>query len=105
MKRYFLFGFYIFLLLAVASAIAFKVFQPIQVVPRIRLAPGFSMIDQDGERITNEDLRGHFVLYNFSYTRCALPCGQLNQTMMEVQDRLKEIELGDIPPSEDQNVK
>ena len=97
MKRTLLYGFYGLMALLVVGAIAFKVFQPVQVVPRIRLSPGFSLIDQDGQRLTNEDLRGRFVLYNFSYTRCPQPCANLDETMIEIQSRLAEAELGDIP--------
>ena len=97
MKRYLLFGIYGVLALLVVGAIAFKVFQPVQVVPRIRIAPGFSLTNQDGERLTNEDLRGNFVLYNFIYTDCPEPCNNLNQTMLEIQDRIGEVELGGIP--------
>ncbi len=97
MRRYLLYGFYTLVILLVGAAMAFKIFQPVQVVPRIRLAPGFSLIDQDGQRLTNEDLRGKFVIYTFSYTRCPAPCYQLDQTMLEIQQRLNEVELGDIP--------
>ena len=97
MKRYLLYVLYAVVVLVVGSAFAFKLFQPIQVLPRIRLAPGFALIDQDGERLTNEDLRGQFVLYNFTYTRCPEPCHMLDQTMQEVQSRLDEIDLGGIP--------
>jgi protein SCO1/2 len=93
MKRTLLFSMYAF----VVGAIGFKIFQPIQVVPRIRLAPGFSLIDQNGQQLTNEDLRGQFVLYNFGYTRCPESCLNLNSTMKEVQDRMDEVGLGDIP--------
>lgn len=96
MKRFLLFGFYGLMGLMVLSALAFKIFQPVQVVPRIRLAPGFSLTDQNGERLTNEDLRGKFVVYNFIYTRCPEPCGDLNQTMQEIQARIDEALLGDI---------
>ncbi len=97
MKRYLLFGIYGVLALLVVGAIAFKVFQPVQVVPRIRIAPGFSMTTQDGQRLTNEDLRGNFVLYNFIYSGCPEPCNNLNQTMQEIQDRISEVDLGGIP--------
>ncbi|MFC1997479.1 SCO family protein [Chloroflexota bacterium] len=97
MKRYLLFGTYILLGLLVLGAIAFKVFQPVQVVPRIRLAPGFSLTTENGVRLTNEDLRGQFVVYNFIYSRCPEPCNNLNTTMQEIQTRLGEIELGNIP--------
>ena len=97
MERFLLFGLYGVIGLLVLSALAFKIFQPVQVVPRIRLAPGFSLTTQLGEQLTNEDLRGHFVLYNFLYTGCPEPCNNLNNTMREIQSRLGEIEIADIP--------
>lgn len=97
MKRYLVYGAYGSLGVLVLAAIAFKVFQPVQVVPRIRLAPGFSLTTQHGERLTNEDLRGQFVVYNFIYTKCPEPCNNLNSTMREIHSRLDEIELSDIP--------
>ncbi|MCB9419827.1 MAG: SCO family protein [Ardenticatenaceae bacterium] len=99
MKRFFLYGLYTLIILVVGSAFAFKVFQPVQVLPRIRLAPGFLAVDQDGERLTNEDLRGQFVLYNFTYTNCSTGCEQMNQTMREIQNQLDTVELGDIDVS------
>ncbi len=99
MKKGLLYGLYGVIGLLVLAALAFKVFQPVQVVPRIRLAPGFSLRDQDGQRLTNEDLRGQFVIYNFTYTRCPEPCGNLNQTMQEIQSRLDELELGGVSTS------
>ncbi len=99
MKKGLLYGLYGVIGLLVLAALAFKIFQPVQVVPRIRLAPGFSLRDQDGQRLTNEDLRGQFVIYNFTYTRCPEPCGNLNQTMQEIQSRLDELELGGVSTS------
>lgn len=90
-------GFYILAAVLVLAAFAFKILQPIQVVPRIRLAPGFALTDQAGEMLTNEDLRGQFVLYTFFYTRCPEPCNHINEIMQEIQDRLGEIDLGDTP--------
>ncbi len=75
------------------SVAAFVVFQPVQVLPRVRLAPGFTLMDQAGERLTSEDLRGKFVLYSFTYTNCPPPCGDVDATMKAVQDRLPEVEL------------
>lgn len=69
----------------------FSTARPITVLPRITLAPGFYLSDQDGNRFTSEDLRGQIVLYNFSYTACETPCLQTNQAMAEVQARLSEI--------------
>jgi protein SCO1/2 len=90
---YLLFG---FVILLIGGAIAFKVFQPITVLPRIRLAPGYALFNQFGQRLTNEDLRGKLVLYNFTYTRCPEPCFDQNATIKEVQSRLAEANLGDI---------
>lgn len=99
MKRFFMYGFYTLVIIVVGGAFAFKVFQPVQVLPRIRLAPGYLAIDQDGERLTNEDVRGQFVLYNFTYTNCGPSCEAMNQTMREVQEQLDTVELGDIDVS------
>lgn len=89
--------FYGFATLLVVSAFAFKIFQPIKVLPRIRLSPAFSLTDQNGERVTNEDLRGKIVLYTFTYTACPAPCANLDATMQEVYARLDEANLGEIP--------
>ena len=77
-------------LLVILSVVAFATLQPIKVLPRIRLAPGFILTDQDGQRLTNEDLRGKIVLYNFSYAQCGAPCADMDAAMREVQDRLAE---------------
>ena len=77
--------------------LAFTIFQPIQVRPRIRLGPGFSLIDQNGQRLTNEDLRGHLVLYSFIYTRCqSKNCDYVTQTLQAVQAGLAE-RVGELP--------
>lgn len=83
--------------LCIASVLAFSIFRPIQVLPRIRLSPGFSLTDQDGQRLTNEDLRGKIVLYSFGCAHCGPPGPQSTQTMREVQDRLDEVDFGEIP--------
>ncbi len=78
--------------------IAFATLKPIQVLPRIRVAPGFSLIDQDGNAVTSEDMRGGLTLYTFTYTRCQEPqCETIINTMKEVERRLPETQLGDIP--------
>ncbi|MEW6402847.1 MAG: SCO family protein [Chloroflexota bacterium] len=93
MTKYLLRGFYGFLILLVASAFAFKVFQPIKVLPRIRLAPAFDMMDHNMIRLTSEDLRGQVVLYTFTYLNCESPCYNIDQTMQEVQSRLGETKI------------
>lgn len=83
--------------LLVASVFAFAIFQPVKVLPRMRLAPGFTLTDQSGQRLTSEDLRGTVVLFNFLYTGCGAQCDQLNATMQEVQRRLGEVDLAGMP--------
>ncbi|MEW5938770.1 MAG: SCO family protein [Chloroflexota bacterium] len=83
--------------LIVAGAFAFKIFQPIQVLPRIRLAPAFALTDQNSQRVTNEDLRGKIVLYNFTYTNCPAPCYDMNATLKDILTRREEAALGDVP--------
>jgi len=99
MSKNFFNGIYAFAALLVISAFAFKVFQPIQVLPRMRLSPAYNLTDQDGQPLTSESLRGHFVLYSFTYTHCPAPCYNSNDTIKEIQSRLGEVELGGIPVS------
>ncbi len=86
--------------LVFVGAVAFKVLQPIQVLPRIRLAPGFSMIDHEGQPFTSEGMRGQVALYTFWYSRCPEPCFDVLPTMAYVAQHLKdipEIQQGNIP--------
>ncbi len=84
------------LFIMAAAIISFVVFQPILVLPRITLAPGFALTDQNGNQISNEDLRGQIVLYNFTYTNCE-ECAQTDEVMAQVQNRLDEVTAVDIP--------
>ncbi len=86
------------LILLLAGLLAFVIFQPIKVLPRIRLAPGFALTAQDGRQISNEDLRGQFVLYNFTYTHCqAAGCPETDQVAREVYQHLGEAKTDNIP--------
>lgn len=84
-------------LLAALGAIAFAVFQPIQVLPRIALAPGFSFVDQDGNRLTNEDLRGSLVFYNFTYTGCGEGCPHTSLAMRDLQELVAGLDTDGLP--------
>jgi protein SCO1/2 len=81
----------------VVGILAFAILKPVKVLPRMRQAPGFILTDQNGQRLTSEDLRGKVVVYNFLYTRCGEACDAMNATMQEVQRRLAEVELGNMP--------
>lgn len=84
-------------LLAVLAVMSFAIFEPIQVLPRIRLAPGFAMTDHNGSQLTSEDLRGEVVVYTFTYDNCAEPCGAPEGTMKELSSRIDEVDMGDTP--------
>ncbi len=85
MKRYLLFA---TLFLPALAALAFVVVQPITVLPRIALAPGFALTDQHGNLLTSEDLRGHIVLYHFSYASCTARCKPSNAALQTLQAQL-----------------
>lgn len=88
---------YLVLAIPVIGVFAFATIKPIRVLPRRTLAPGMSLTDQNGQRLTNEDLRGKLVLYNFSYSNCTGTCPETMNAMREVQARLGEIPAG-APP-------
>lgn len=79
----------------VVGILAFTIFQPITVLPRIRLAPGFAMVDQSGATLTSEDTRGTLTLYSFAHAGCGEECDQIWETVAEVGDRVAaEVDLG-----------
>jgi protein SCO1/2 len=75
------------LLLAAAPA-AFVAFRPVTVIPRLSLAPGFALVDQAGERLTSDDLKGSLTLYGFTYGGCGPECPDVVGAMAEVAGRL-----------------
>jgi len=81
----------------VAAAMAFAIFEPIQVLPRVRLAPGYSMVDQNGDRFTSETVRGEIVVYAFTSLTCGESCDQIDLTMAQVGSQVRdEVDFGDI---------
>lgn len=88
---------YIVLALPFVAMLAFAFFKPILVMPRMGLGPGFALLDQNGQRLTNEDLRGRIVLYNFTYTGCIQPCPQTGAIMQAMQELLPTLETGGLP--------
>jgi protein SCO1 len=90
---------YVLASIPMIAVIAFATLRPIQVLPRITLAPGFSLTDQNNSRLTNEDLRGKIVLYNFTYANCKSPCPQTSNVMRSVQDQLGQLDTAGIPVS------
>ena len=83
-------------LVLVLAVMAFAIFQPIQVLPRYRLAPGYALTDQSGQWFSSESVRGDVVLYSLGYAGCGERCEGSEATIREVRDRLEEVDLGDV---------
>ena len=85
------------LVAVIAAAMAFAIFEPIQVLPRFSIAPGYSLLAQDGSTVNSESARGVITLYSFAPSHCGDECGDMNLTMAEVRDRVgAEIDLGEV---------
>ena len=81
--------------LVIGAAIWFAVFEPIQVLPRMRLAPGYSLGAQDGSTFTSETVRGSVTLYTFAPLDCE-GCDAVDDTMQTVARRVDaEVDLGE----------
>jgi protein SCO1/2 len=72
---------------------AFIFFEPVKVLPKIRPAPGFNLIDQDGRPFGTESLRGAITVYSVTYTGCSRPCPDQSARMVELQAALESREL------------
>jgi protein SCO1/2 len=75
----------------------FAIFQPVKVVPRLGLAPGYALVDETGSSLTSEDMRGKVVIYTTGYTGCEDGCYPTDSIFGELQTRLDEAELGEVP--------
>jgi protein SCO1 len=62
------------LALLTVAMIWFAVAKPVQVLPRIRSAPAFTLVDQRGQWLADSDLRGRLVFISLGYSRCGPPC-------------------------------
>jgi protein SCO1 len=50
--------------------------------------PAFSLTDQDGKTITQNDLRGEIWIADFIFTRCPGPCPLMSAKMASLQERI-----------------
>lgn len=83
------------MVLVFVGSMLFAILQPIQVLPRLRLAPGYALVDQAGDVVTSEDGRGVISLYTFVPADCGDRCDSVHSTMTEVRDRVEgEVDLG-----------
>lgn len=57
-------------------------------LPVIRAVPDFALLDQNGEPVTRNDLRGQIWIADFIFTRCKGPCPLMTGRMLEMQKAL-----------------
>ena len=55
----------------------------VSVLPRIRVSPGFALMDERGERLTNEDLHGEIILYGLASLDCDELCRETIHAMRD----------------------
>ena len=83
--------------LVVLTFVGYAALLRLEVLPRLGFAPGWALVDAEGERLTSEDLRGHVVLYTFTYTGNQDPRRRTDEVMRAVQDGLVGEDLGGVP--------
>lgn len=91
--------FYAFLGLILAAVLAFNIFRPITVLPRIGLAPGYALTDSQNQILTSEDNRGQMTLYSFTYTHCQADCPQAGDVLAGLHQALTAAAPPDFPVS------
>lgn len=55
-------------------------------------APAFKLINQDGDTITNKDYLGKVYVAEFFFTTCPSICPIMNENLVEVQEKFKEVD-------------
>ena len=53
-------------------------------------APLIDLVNQEGKKVTNDDLKGKVVLVNFIYTHCEESCPIMMHKFMDIEKELKE---------------
>ena len=79
---------YMLIAVPVVAILLFVTVRPVLVLPRIRLAPGYLLVNQDGQRVSHESFRGHIVLYNTVFTDCGDVCASSWALMANLQREL-----------------
>lgn len=57
-------------------------------LPNLGTVPAFSLVDERGQKFTQEALRGHPTIVDFIFTRCDTICPVVTMTMARLQDKL-----------------
>jgi protein SCO1/2 len=79
----------LFAFMALAALILlFMLIKPVKVLPYLNSVPAYTLIDQDSQPVSDADLRGQIVLYDFIYTSCTTVCPAMTGQMLQVQHQL-----------------
>src|SRR5580698_10282065 len=57
--------------------------------PPLVIVPDWSLINQDGKRVSKSDFLGKIIVADFFFTSCPTICPKLTQSMKEVYERFK----------------
>jgi protein SCO1/2 len=77
------------------AVLGFVVFRPIKVMPYLAVAPSYQLTSQEGRPVSNSDLYGRVVLYDFIYTHCTTVCPAMTGQMLQIQRRLAAMGLSE----------
>lgn len=58
-------------------------------LPVLFQAPAFSLTDQEGKTVTDQDLRGHPYVASFIFTQCAGPCPLITAKVASLQKSIR----------------
>lgn len=81
--------FYGLALLPLVAVLLFAALRPLKVLPRIRISPGYLLVDQNGNRVSSEEMRGQITLYGFTSTDCGPACAGAEGVMADVAAQLE----------------
>ncbi len=56
-------------------------------------APDFSLIDQDGQTVSKQTLKGRVWIADFIFTSCAGPCQEMTKKMDGIQDKIADKDI------------
>ncbi|MBL9134547.1 MAG: SCO family protein [Verrucomicrobiales bacterium] len=55
---------------------------------RVRVLAPFRLIERSGREVVRDEFQGKYLVVNFVFTSCSLPCLEVNRQMADVQRRL-----------------
>lgn len=78
------------MVLIMVSVISAGLFRPTAGPPTLGDAPAFTLIDQTGQTLSSESLKGQVYVADFIFTHCAGPCRAMTLRMAQLQKDLND---------------